>query len=74
MKLLQLLRGAVVLLAAVLTLSSARQFEHTLDTDEVTLNSRGVLRDIVVLSEENGIKVGALFRNLLIFGWINMSI
>ena len=73
MKLLQLLRGAVVFLAAVLTLSTARQFEHVLDNDEVTLSSRGVLRDIVVLSEENGIKVSPLFRNPSIFGWINMS-
>ena len=72
MKQLQL-RGAVVFLAAVLTLSTARQFEHVLNNDEVTLRSRGVLRDIVVLSEENGVKVSPLFRDLSIFGWINMS-
>ena len=73
MKLQLQLRGAVVFLAAVLTLSTARQFEHALDTDEVTLRSRGVLRDIVVLSEENGIKVSLPLRDLTsIFGWIEL--
>ena len=38
----------------------ARRFEHLLDSEEVTLDSRGVLRDMIVLSEENGIKVSAV--------------
>ena len=47
----------IFVLETFFVVSFALDFNHNIDTDDVTLQSRGRLRNMVVLNEDSGIKV-----------------